>query len=138
MQSDQFRNSLSACLSGRRLTVLAAMALLAGCSARDVMVQPISADTADSSIVTIEEAHDPMSSGQLRTADGYPSFSTPLTAANSQMSNEEAAALSARMNALSHARRAGSVSEAEYRRQMLALQQLAANHGRDTEAAIGK
>ena len=137
MQHDPFRTLFHVAFSRRRLAVLASAALLAGCTTRDVMVQPVSAETGDSSIVTIEETGDPMSSGQIRTADGYPSFSTPLTAASSQMSNEEAAALSARMTALSNARRAGNVSEAEYRRQMLALRKLAENHGRDTEAAIG-
>lgn len=65
-------------------------------------------------------------------ADTYPVIEGKLPAANVQMSNEEAADLSARLSALSGKRKSGEISEAEYQRRLKELQALAANHGADT------
>ena len=65
-------------------------------------------------------------------ADTYPVIEGKLPAANVQMSNDEAAQLSARLSALSGKRKSGEISEAEYQRRLKELQALAANHGADT------
>ncbi len=62
----------------------------------------------------------------------YPSLSAPLEAAGEQMSDSEAAAIGARLEALAGARRAGAISQAEYQRRLAALRKLARTH--DTEA----
>ena len=124
-------------LSPRLLMALAAAGVISGCASQDVAVQPVAANSADPSIVTIEGPRDPQTSGQVLDADGYPTFNTPLTAANSQMDDDQAKALSAKLSALGRARKAGVVSEAEYQRQLKILRDLAENHGRDTKAAIG-
>ncbi|SMC65110.1 hypothetical protein [Rhizobium sp. RU36D] len=66
----------------------------------------------------------------------YPTFGGPLTAANVQMENTDAAKIEARMTALSAARRSGSVTEAEYQRRLAELRRLASEHGAATEAEI--
>lgn len=71
-------------------------------------------------------------------ASGYPSVYTPLVAATTQMSNEEAAGNEARLTALSAARKSGAVSEAEYQRRIVELRALAANHGSDMQGQITK
>lgn len=65
-------------------------------------------------------------------ADTYPVIEGKLPAANVQMSNDEAADISARLTALSGKRKSGEISEAEYQRRLKELQALAANHGADT------
>ncbi|MCL6707978.1 hypothetical protein M8R20_13305 [Pseudomonas sp. R2.Fl] len=86
--------------------------------------------------VTVRDADEPEEAASVGP-DGYPTFAAPLTAANSQLTNDEAAAISGKLSALSRARRAGTVSEAEYQRQLQVLRKLAAEHGVDAAAAIG-
>ena len=62
----------------------------------------------------------------------FPDITAPVHAATAQMSNEEAASISSRLSGLAAQRRAGTISEAEYRKQMLELQALAENHGAQT------
>jgi hypothetical protein len=54
------------------------------------------------------------------------------------MTNEEAQALQFRLTALSKARKAGTISEAEYQAKLAELRKLAAEHGADTQALIAK
>lgn len=61
----------------------------------------------------------------------YPDITAPVHAANQQMSNEEAQKISARVSSLAAQRRAGTISDAEYRRVLLEMDALAANHGPD-------
>ncbi|HVK90301.1 MAG TPA: SHOCT domain-containing protein [Mycoplana sp.] len=89
-------------------------AILAGCS------------SATSSAVAPE-----INRGANRSAT-YPDITARVSAATTQRSNDEAAAISGRLSALGAHRQAGTITEAEYRRQMLELQALAANHGADT------
>ena len=65
-------------------------------------------------------------------ADVYPVIEGKRPAANAQMSNEEAATLSARLSALGSARASGRISEAEYQRRLKELRLLASNHSSDT------
>lgn len=57
-------------------------------------------------------------------AEKYPDFSQPLDSAMAQMSDEEAARQEAQLSALARQRRAGAISEAEYRRRVEALRLL--------------
>lgn len=56
----------------------------------------------------------------------YPDFSKPLTAAMDQMSDDEAKAQEAQLAGLSSRRRAGTISEAEYRRRVEEMRKLKA------------
>lgn len=66
----------------------------------------------------------------------YPTFGKQLTSAADQMSDAEAAELQKRLSSLASARKAGQVSDAEYRRQLQELQNIAAHHGADAQAQI--
>ncbi|MDB5552346.1 MAG: putative lipoprotein [Rhizobium sp.] len=62
-------------------------------------------------------------------SDRYPDFSKPLDSAMPQMTDADAAQMETQLSALARQRRAGTVSEAEYRRRVAELQAL----GRTTE-----
>ncbi len=71
-----------------------------------------------------------------RNTGTYPSLSAPLTAANTQMSDQEAADMQAKLSGLAHARKSGNISEAEYRRRVEEMRRLAREHGTHTQAEI--
>jgi site-specific recombinase XerC len=54
------------------------------------------------------------------------------------MSDTEAMELQKRLSSLASARKAGRVSEADYRRQLQELQNLATHHGEDAQAQIAQ
>lgn len=127
-------------MMGMRLLVsgaaVAAVLTAGGCATSQP--QPVAAARqADTLVVTIPDDAD-VSTRPAPTPGGYPDFSRPLTAANTQMSNEDAASLQQRLTALGAARRAGTVSEAEYQRRLAELRKLALEHGTDAQAQIAK
>ncbi|MGO8048595.1 hypothetical protein ACC713_38210, partial [Rhizobium johnstonii] len=65
-------------------------------------------------------------------------FGAPLTAANVQMSDEQAAELQHQLTALAARRKAGARSEAEYQAKVAEMRRLAAKHGTDTLSEISK
>ncbi|WP_337269734.1 hypothetical protein [Oryzifoliimicrobium ureilyticus] len=70
--------------------------------------------------------------------DGYPSFGAPLTAANVQMNDDQAAGQQKTLTALAAQRKSGAISEAEYQRRVAAFRKLAADHGTDTLSQMPK
>ncbi|CAN7331307.1 SHOCT domain-containing protein [Rhizobium sp. LjRoot254] len=58
-------------------------------------------------------------------SDRYPDFSKPLDSAMPQMTDEDAARMETQLSALASQRKAGTISEAEYRRRVEELQALA-------------
>ncbi|RDJ13466.1 hypothetical protein [Rhizobium grahamii] len=78
----------------------------------------------------------PTVSGLSHYKDGYPGFGAPLTAANVQMSDQEAGGLQSKLTALTAQRKAGTISEAEYQRRVAEFRKLAAEHGADTLSEI--
>lgn len=54
----------------------------------------------------------------------YPTLSQPLQAATTQMSDEQAAAMGAKLQALADARKAGAMSEDEYNRKVAEMKKL--------------
>lgn len=82
----------------------------------------------------------PAESGEKgpRNTGAYPDFSRPLTSANLQMTDEEATGQQAKLTALASARKAGTISEAEYRRRAAALRNLASQHGQQTIDEIAR
>ncbi|WP_143523424.1 hypothetical protein [Pararhizobium arenae] len=112
------RHSLKVAARFGTLAVLAAStAVLAACS-------PTKLDNRSSSYTS--------TMARPIAADVYPVIEGKRPAATAQMSNDQAASLSARLTALSGARNSGQITEAEYQRRLAELQALAANHGRDT------
>ncbi|KQV81335.1 hypothetical protein [Rhizobium sp. Root1220] len=87
-------------------------------------------------VMTPTKGAPPTESGLAHYKDGYPSFGAPLTAANVQMSDEDAAGLQQQLTALTAKRNAGTISEAEYQRRVAEYRKLAAEHGADTLSEI--
>ncbi|MBR0555762.1 SHOCT domain-containing protein [Ciceribacter sp. L1K23] len=112
-----------------------ALAMVAGGCASDRPARDPSVQMSPSAQVTVRDEDEPARQAAV-DPDGYPTFAEPLTAANTQLTDEDAASISARLSALSRARKAGTVSEADYQRQLQILRKLAAQHGVDAEAAI--
>lgn len=118
---------------------LVALGAGAGCQSAPQQAVPAAVPTANGLEVTVEDADQPQPATPRPTySDGYPSFAGSLNAANVQMTNEEAQALQFRLTALSKARKAGTISEAEYQAKLAELRKLAAEHGADTQALIAK
>lgn len=118
--------------------IVAALAGLAlsGClaiSETSQQTQPRAEVAADAAPV----AATPVPTGPVNTGR-FPTFGGPLTAANVQMENDDAAKIEAQLSALGAARQAGTVSEAEYQRRLAELRLLASEHGAAMEAEIAK
>ncbi len=107
--------------------------LLAGCNS--FALDDGIPNTAPSATVvsTSLPAEPPMSKRDTGT---YPTFDRQLTAANTQIGDDEAVSTEAQLTALGRARANGQVSEAEYRSRLAELRRLAAEHGAEAEAAI--
>ena len=66
----------------------------------------------------------------------YPTFGPPITAATNQMDDSEAMRIQAQMAGLTASRNAGTLTEAEYQKQLADLRLLAATHGAAMQAKI--
>ncbi|MCY1744648.1 SHOCT domain-containing protein [Ensifer sp. SL37] len=64
--------------------------------------------------------------------ENYPSVYGQKPAATTQMTNDEAASMQARLSSLGAARKSGAISEAEYQRRLKEMRALAEQHGADT------
>jgi hypothetical protein len=115
----------------------AAMAL-AGCMRTPEEKAAFAAKQAAPTAVIMEPTKGaaPTESGLSHYKDGYPGFGAPLTAANVQMSDEEAGNLQQKLTALGAQRKAGAISEAEYQRRVAEYRKLAEQHGADTLSEI--
>src|SRR3546814_1479234 len=116
------------------LSVCLSMSLLAGCSS--FALDDGIPNTAPTAVVVSSAPAAAPGPVVKRDTGTYPTFDGRLTAANAQIGDEEAAGSEAQLSALASARSNGSVSEAEYQRRLAELRRLAAEHGRDAEAAI--
>lgn len=64
--------------------------------------------------------------GQL-TKNGFPDFNTPLTAANVQISDAQALDIRKQLTAAGSARKAGTITQAQYDAKVAAMRKLAAD-----------
>ncbi|MFD1745108.1 hypothetical protein ACFSE1_06510 [Rhizobium helianthi] len=83
-------------------------------------------------IVGPQEAPRPMALSKQNTGT-YPTFGRPLTAANSQIDDQQFTSAESQLSSLAAARASGAVSEAEYQRRVNALRKLASEQGAETE-----
>jgi hypothetical protein len=114
------------------------LALMAGTGCQSTTPPETEATTVPAALqVNVEDPDNPEAAAARPTyPDGYPNFAGSLNAASVQMSNEEAAALQAQLTSLGAARKAGTISEAEYQARLVELRKLAAQHGTETQAEI--
>ncbi|MFS8121010.1 hypothetical protein QD336_01160 [Rhizobium sp. BR 250] len=99
---------------------------LAACKAPEPIVAPAHMRRPTTEIVGPRPVSDTAVS-QKRDTDTYPTFSQPLTAAGSQMGDDEASKMETSLSRLGAARRNGQISEAEYKRRVAELRALAEN-----------
>ncbi|MBY5413459.1 hypothetical protein HFO98_34690 [Rhizobium leguminosarum] len=120
------------------ICVAAAMAL-AGCNLTAEQKAAAAAKRAAPTAVVMPATKGEAAEGGLaKYPDGYPNFGAPLTAANVQMSDEQAAELQHQLTALGAQRKAGAISEADYQAKVAEMRRLAAEHGTDTLSEISK
>jgi hypothetical protein len=86
-------------------------------------------------VVSASSAHAPGPVAKRDTGT-YPTFDRQLTAANTQIGDEEAAGSETRLAGLARARASGAISEREYQARVAEFRRLAAEHGTDAEASI--
>lgn len=133
-----YRNFSLSALSNPAI-VAAFLALMAGSGCQSTApVAPAETAAAPAALqVNVEDPDNPEASqGRPTYPDGYPNFAGSLNAANVQMSNEEATALQGQLTSLGAARKAGSITEAEYQARLAELRKLAAEHGAEAQAQI--
>lgn len=121
-----------------QVIVAGLLALMAGTGCQSTTSPAPAATTVPAALqVNVEDPDNPEAPAARPTyPDGYPNFAGSLNAASVQMSNEDAAALQAQLTSLGAARKAGTISEAEYQARLVELRKLAAQHGTETQAQI--
>jgi hypothetical protein len=122
----------------RQALVAALVALMAGTGCQSTPPATMEVAAVPTALeVNVEDPDNPEASEPRSTyADGYPNFAGSLHAANVQMNNEEATALQAQLTSLGAARKAGTITEAQYQTRLVELRRLAAEHGAETQAQI--
>ncbi|WP_367035658.1 hypothetical protein AB1J11_006510 [Agrobacterium arsenijevicii] len=100
--------------------------MLAACKTPEPIVAPAHMPHPQAQIVGPRPVSDNAVS-QRRDTGTYPSFSAPMTAAGSQMGDDEASKMETNLSRLGAARRNGQISEAEYKRRVAELRALAEN-----------
>ena len=101
-------------------------ATLAACKAPEPIVAPAHMRRPTAEIVGPRPVSDTAVS-QKRNTGTYPTFAQPLTAAGTQMGEDEASTMEANLSRLGAARKNGQISEAEYNRRVAELRALAEN-----------
>ncbi|MBB4574284.1 hypothetical protein [Rhizobium lentis] len=121
------------------LICAAAAMALAGCNlTAEEKAAAAAKRAAPTAVVMPASKGEAVEGGLAKSPDGYPNFGAPLTAANVQMSDEQAAELQHQLTALAARRNAGTISEAEYQAKVTEMRRLAAEHGEQTLSEISK
>ena len=112
------------------------MLALSGCSTPEERAAAAARRTAPTAVVMKSEKGQPIDENSTpHTKDGYPTFG-PLTAANVQINDQQAAGLQSQLTALAASREAGTITQAEYERRVAEMRKLAVEHGPDTLSQI--
>ncbi len=97
---------------------------LAACKAPEPIVAPAHMRRPTAEIVGPRPV-DENAVSRKRDTGTYPSFSAPITAAGTQMGDEEASSMESSLSRLGADRRNGRISEAEYNRRVAELRAIA-------------
>ncbi|MCF1467597.1 hypothetical protein GOZ90_26705 [Agrobacterium vitis] len=124
-QSSRLNLALRLAKAGAAGSGMACLLALAGCNSTTTSQPAVRQGHVD---VTVTDKTDPAAAAYT-TPDGYPDFSRPLTAANVQMSNDEAKDMGKRLSSLSYLRKTGQISQAEYERRVEEMRKLAKTNG---------
>ncbi len=112
--------------TGRIMLLSLSGVMLAACKAPEPIVAPAHMRRPTAEIVGPQPVNSDAVS-QKRDTGTYPTFGQPMTAAGSQMTDDEAAKMETSMTRLGLARRNGQISEAEYNRRVAELRAIAEN-----------
>jgi hypothetical protein len=116
------------------ICVCAAPLALAGCNS--FALDDGIPNTAPSAVVVgPQNAPRPTALGKQDTG-AYPTFAKPLTAANTQIGDDDATSNQSELERLAAARTSGAVSEAQYQARVAELRRLAGQHAADAEKQI--
>jgi len=111
---------------------------LCGCSAPEEKAAAAARRTPPTAVVMKSTSGTGTDDSTLqRYKDGYPSFGGPLTAANVQINDQQAAATQKQMSALAASKQAGAISQAEYDKRLAEMRKIAAEQA-DTLSQIEK
>jgi hypothetical protein len=109
------------------------MTALAGCSTPAERAAWAAKRQAPQAVIVKSASNTPSGETSVdHTSDGFPTFNNPPTAANVQISNDQATDMQKQLTALGAKRKAGMISEAEYNRRVAEMRKLGADHGQDT------
>ncbi|MFB9952109.1 hypothetical protein ACFFP0_24960 [Rhizobium puerariae] len=117
---------------------LGALPLLTGCNSKGFALDDGIPNTPPPAVIAQSKAAPPPGPVVRRDTGAYPTFDPTLTAAAEQIEDEDYKKSEPRLAALARARKAGSISEAEYQRRVAEYRKLAAEHGSDALANITK
>ncbi|KKX25349.1 hypothetical protein [Rhizobium sp. LC145] len=109
---------------------------LTGCNSKSFALDDGIPNTAPTATVVAPASGPAPGPVTLRKTGAYPTFDKQLTAANTQIADDDASTSEGRLAALGRARRSGAISEGEYQRQVAELRKLAAEHGSTAQAQI--
>lgn len=100
---------------------------LAGCTSQTIAQHQaeIDAKRAAPTATVVKGAAAGQQNGLAHSADGYPSFNGPLTAANSQIDDAQALDLRKKLTALGNQRKAGTITQAQYDAKLAEMKKLA-------------
>lgn len=109
------------------------MMALAGCSTPAERAAWAAKRQAPQAVIVKSEGNKPTNEATTdHTPDGFPTFNNPPTAANVQISNDQATDMQKQLTALGARRKAGTISQAEYDKRVAEMRKLGADHGQDT------
>ena len=112
---------------------------LCGCTTPEEKQAAAARRAAPTAVVVKPETGQPIGENTTpHSTDGFPTFNAPLTAANVQLSDQQAGDAQKQLTALAASKQAGTITEAEYEKRVAEMRKLAAEHGSDTLSQIEK
>ncbi len=112
--------------------------VLAGCNSNSFALDDGIPNTPPPAVIAQSKTPPPPGPLARRNTGTYPTFDPTLTAAAEQIEDEDYQKAEPRLAALARARKAGAISEAEYKRRVAEYRKLAAEHGNAALADIAK
>lgn len=117
---------------------LACAPLLAGCNSKSFALDDGIPSTPPPAVIVQSKTAPPPGPIVLRNTGTYPVLDYRLKAANEQIDDADYQKSEPRLAALARARKAGTISEVEYKRRVAEYRKLAADHGTDALGDISK
>ncbi len=115
---------------------IGAMPLMSGCNSNSFALDDGIPNTPPPAVITQTRTAPPPGPIVKRDTGTYPTFDYTLRAANEQIEDADYQKTEPRMASLARARKAGTISEAEYQRRVVEYRKLATDHGKDAQAGI--